>query len=582
MTQFFEVDRRDGPARIGHVRTTDPLRTPGLVGDRLVDAGSEWVADRSIEADPTALTVLPHRAFPAGTPAEIQDTLDPSLPDRDAPTAAVVTPETAGDRGTDAYVLSGAPAIDRDARALLDRVVAVREAIPPDSALYLPGLATPRLVPTLVYAGADLFDEDRAVVAGRAGRYLTVEGSRRLQDLDTLPCACPTCRDRTPDSFDREACVEHNVAALKAAIGTVRQRIAEGRLRDYIEGQSRQARWLAEAVERLDDTEYLAQRTPIVRNATMTATGDATVRRPEIRRFADRVVERFEARLADTAVLVPCSATKPYGDSPSHREFRDAIDYRAHTVSLTSPLGVVPQELELTYPAQHYDTVVTGTWTETEIAHVAGTLRRYLDAQDYDRVLAHVPDDYRPIVERATAPLDLDVVRTAGEDHPRDRDALDRLDDALAGEDRYRKRARQHATIRAIADYQFGAGAGDAIFEDLAVESVHPKLRALDGDGTQLAAVVPEYGTLAFTLAGARRWLDADVRTLRADIDDFVPHGSVLAPGVRGADPAIRVGDEVVFEGPSAIAVGRATMSGPEMAASTRGVACEVRHVEQR
>ncbi|CDK39743.1 PUA domain containing protein [Halorubrum sp. AJ67] len=66
------------------------------------------------------------------------------------------------------------------------------------------------------------------------------------------------------------------------------------------------------------------------------------------------------------------------------------------------------------------------------------------------------------------------------------------------------------------------------------------------------------------------------------EIDAFVPHGSVLAPGVVDADDGIRVGDEVVIEGPKAFAVGRAEMSGPEMAGSTRGVAVQVRHVDDK
>jgi threonine dehydrogenase-like Zn-dependent dehydrogenase len=44
----------------------------------------------------------------------------------------------------------------------------------------------------------------------------------------------------------------------------------------------------------------------------------------------------------------------------------------------------------------------------------------------------------------------------------------------------------------------------------------------------------------------------------------------------------IRVGDEVVVEGPKAFGVGRAEMSGPEMAESTRGVAASVRHVDEQ
>jgi archaeosine synthase len=38
----------------------------------------------------------------------------------------------------------------------------------------------------------------------------------------------------------------------------------------------------------------------------------------------------------------------------------------------------------------------------------------------------------------------------------------------------------------------------------------------------------------------------------------------------------------VVVEGPRALAAGRAEMSGPEMRASTRGVAVDVRHAAER
>ena len=94
--------------------------------------------------------------------------------------------------------------------------------------------------------------------------------------------------------------------------------------------------------------------------------------------------------------------------------------------------------------------------------------------------------------------------------------------------------------------------------------------------------LVAQYGVLALTLEGARRWVESPVPTDRVEIDEFVPHGSVLAPGVVDASDSIRPGDEVVFEGPKAFAVGRAEMSGPEMVESSRGIASEVRHVESR
>jgi archaeosine synthase len=249
---------------------------------------------------------------------------------------------------------------------------------------------------------------------------------------------------------------------------------------------------------------------------------------------------------------------------------------------MTSPIGVVPQELELTYPAQHYDAVVTGRWSATEIEFVADILEAYLRRNDYPRIVAHVPDGgYREICERVEAALDLTFEYTVA-DHPTTTASLSNLASTLSAELKYGKRERQHNTLRAIADYQFGPGAGDALFEDLRAESRYPKLRAHDGDGEQLAALVPEYGVLSLTLAGARRWVESDVPTRRVEIDSFVPHGSVLAPGVVDASEDSRVGDEVVIEGPEAFAVGRARMSGPEMAESTRGIASTVRHVEEQ
>ncbi|PSQ36740.1 tRNA-ribosyltransferase [Halobacteriales archaeon SW_10_66_29] len=583
MTEYFEVHERDSAARLGELRLAEPLHTPTLVDEVLTDAGSEWVESREDpEGSEDELTVLPHRALPGGTPEEVTEAFAPDPPDAEFPSAAVVSPATADDHGTDAYVLSNAQELAGHAAALVTAVVETREAIPADTALYLPGIATPANVATLAYAGVDLFDADRAAVKGTQGKYLTTDGERYLADLSELPCACPACQ-RPLAEFDRAACAEHNEHALRAALGVVRERIRAGTLRDYVEGQARHEQWLTATFRGLDQQySYLEQRTPVVRQAELTATSADTMRRVEIQRYAERVTGRYRNRFDNPLVLVPCSARKPYSESQSHGQFHDAIQYRAHLVSMTSPIGVVPQELELTYPAQQYDTAVTGRWSAAEIEFVATVLEAYLERNDYPRIVAHVPEEgYREICERVESSLGLDFEYTV-EGHPTAGDSLANLASTLSQELKYSKRERQHNTIRAVADYQFGEDAGDDLFADLAVESVYPKLRALSADGEQLAMLVPEYGVLSLTLAGARRWVDSDVPTKRVEIDAFVPHGSVLAPGVVAASPEIRPGDEVVIEGPKAFAVGRAEMSGPEMVESSRGIASAVRHVEEQ
>jgi len=583
MTDYFEVLERDAAARIAQLRLDEPLTTPALVDDVVEDAGSLWPEDRELpEGSESSLTILPHRGFPSGTADEVKDSFAVDYPDVDYPSAVVVDPDTAADFGADAYVLSGTQNVVGHGRAFRDAVVETREAIPADSALYLSGVATPANVATLVYAGVDLFDADRAVVKGTQGKYLTSEGEHFLSDLTELPCACSACQ-RSIDEFDREDCVEHNVNALRAELGTVRERIRAGRLRDYIEGQARHEQWCTAAFRQFDQQwSYLEQRTPVLRGSELVSATEDTIRRVEIQRFAERVTTRYTNRFDNPLVLVPCSAQKPYSESQSHGQFHDAVQFRGHTVSMTSPIGVVPQELETTYPAQHYDSVVTGRWSEDEKQFVADVLEAYLRRNEYPRVIAHVPEEgYRDICERVEAELGLDFEYTVA-DHPTDDESLANLASAMQGELKFLKREREHNTVRAIADYQFGPGAGDELFDDISMESRYPKLRVHDADGEQLAAMVPNYGVLAFTLEGARRWVESPAPTKRVEIDAFVPHGDVLAPGIVDADEEIRVGDEIVIEGPKAFGVGRATMSGPEMVESTRGVASSVRHVDEK
>jgi archaeosine synthase len=396
-----------------------------------------------------------------------------------------------------------------------------------------------------------------------------------IEELEELPCACSVCADATPDELTHDEIAEHNVNALRAELTNVRDRICNGRLRDYVEGQMRASRWQVESVRLLDGTEYVEERVPVARRTEMDANSSESIDRAEIQRFAHRVVERYSASRDDVAVLLPCSAGKPYSQSRSHSDFRDAIRRRAHEVIVTSPLGVVPRGLENFYPAAHYDTPVTGRWDAKEVEFVGGVLTDYLEKNKYDRVVAHVEEQgYGDVVEKAVEETGVDVEYTVENGaHPTDDESLEALKEALHGEESATHEDEKRAYVRATADYQFGSGAGD-VLDNAHVEGRLPRLRVVrNSDDTHLATLTPGYGTLAVSVEGARAF-DAP----RVEIDDFTPEGSVLAPGVKNANEQIRAGDEVLFEGPSAVGVGRARMHGDEMVRSERGVAVSVRH----
>jgi archaeosine synthase len=223
--------------------------------------------------------------------------------------------------------------------------------------------------------------------------------------------------------------------------------------------------------------------------------------------------------------------------------------------------------------------VVTGRWSQEEIKFVSDILSAYLSSSTYPRIIAHVPPGgYSDIVREAIETIDTPITFTVS-DHPTTDGSLAALSEELEDTASYNRDERYRNTVLAIADYQFGLGAGEALFGKANVQGRYPKLRVFDETNEQLAALVPEYGLFALSIAGARRWVESEISENSVEIDDFVPHGSVLAPGVKSASASIRVGDEVVIRGPRAFGVGRAVMSGLEMRESTRGIAVDVRHV---
>jgi uncharacterized protein with predicted RNA binding PUA domain len=140
--------------------------------------------------------------------------------------------------------------------------------------------------------------------------------------------------------------------------------------------------------------------------------------------------------------------------------------------------------------------------------------------------------------------------------------------------------------LETVADYQFGAGAGAALFAGEPVVqrtgSGRPQQVLVDGER------VVSYGTdgrFTLGLAGGRRLRAAlEPPAYRVVVGDdsepFVRAGrNVFAKFVRSVDPAVRPGDEVIVEHAEGrlIAVGRAELSAAAMADFETGMAVKVR-----
>jgi archaeosine synthase len=606
MTKYFEVTRRDAAARLGKLLLDDHYPTPLILhpgkDSPIVFAGSLWARNvlSPEEVDPGKLVILPDKSLPLhARPEMVKEIYDSAKHQRqqwekwDGATGQLVHPACPGIPYADMYVIGAAKRMENNPGMLLDTVINIKNNTPPDTALYAPALATPENLCLLIYLGIDIVDDILPTIKAYDGIYMMPDSEYRLSDLPVLPCSCSICTNTSVEDLQEISAQErgklvarHNVNRLFEEKQIAVQRIKNGNLREYVEGKCRSSPWLT-ALLRLIDQEhvYLERHTPTYRSVTMYANSSESLNRVEVKRFADRVHSQYQAPAANILLLLPCSARKPYSISNSHQMFNRALgrNRRAlNEVIITSPLGIVPRELELVYPAAHYDIPVTGRWDLEERSWVTGCLMDYLKNNKYSHIIAHLDGAYKDICQSAAETLGLDITYTAQGSVTSAR-SLGLLRSTVSGilrnEEYVLRKTPEMAKnmLRGIADYQFGRGAGWLLVPGGAsIRAPFPKYQVYDND-KQLASLNPRTGALIPTLEGAMRLLE--LGTYQVSIDDFVPSGNLLAPGVVDANVNIRPSDQVIVVSERVIGVGRAMMGGSEMVRSTRGIAVDLRKV---
>jgi archaeosine synthase len=354
----------------------------------------------------------------------------------------------------------------------------------------------------------------------------------------------------------------HNL--LERAVGHLRA----GTLREYVEGwpeitARRTVRFmdvrLYPLLEKVFPTERWGMRAP----------GTESLLRPEVRRYLDRLGTRYEHPNADALLLLPCSARKPYSLSRTHRKLSNALCLPArgvHEVVVTSPLGLVPRELESTFPARAYDIPVTGVWSADERERVCNTLRDFVKRGRYDALYAALPDDMRWMEQ---------VLSDMGFSYVFYKDVRDLADTSVARAVRSRDRdspvRRLQESMRAVMLYRFGLRV-----ENLGVRRNRGwDLSVFSGD-YEIMRYRYDTGATYMTRRGCELLLREGLYTV--EIHDFPMRGDLFVGGIRDASPEIRPGDDVVLHSEGRLkGFGRSLLAGHEMVRLRRGMAVKVR-----
>ena len=434
---------------------------------------------------------------------------------------------------------------------LVDVIMSSKKGLNPNRPVHAFGAGHPMVLALLALMGCDFFDSASYAKFARDDRMMFVDGTFRLQDMESLDCNCPACRGHTLDSLRRmekkaktKLIAEHNLYQITQELALVRRYIKEGRLWELAEMRCRAHPALLDALRRLREyQDVMEMYDPISREGAMFYTGSETRNRPVFKRYLDRIGERYVPP-TDKAVIFEDIKGKPYS-RPYAEEF-DKARKAGYTPIVISAFGPVPAELDEMYPlAQSLFPENLDMETEMEAERIAF---QFLSMMGFKSAIS--PEE---IPEDGTEEYDADLLRA-----------------------------------KAVSRYQFGIEATEALFRgevQLVTSRKTGKIRNVISDGEHVLSMRAGDGMYTLKMEGAKRIVEAcPAPFMRVQVMDdsvpFVTEGrNAFAQFITDCDPEIRLMEEVIVvdRNDTPIATGRAFLVPFEIKQMKKGMAVKVR-----
>lgn len=434
---------------------------------------------------------------------------------------------------------------------LVDVVMSSKKGLNPNRPVHLFGAGHPMILALAALMGCDFFDSASYAKFARDDRMMFVDGTFRLQDMESLDCNCPACRGHTLAEIRKmknkertKLIAEHNLYQITQELALVRRYIREGRLWELAEIRCRAHPALLDALRKLREyQDVMEMYDPISREGAMFYTGPESRGRPVYKRYLDRIGTRYVPPTDKAVIFADCRG-KPYS-RPYTEEF-DRARKAGYTPIVVSPFGPVPAELDEMYPlAQSLFPEIMDMETETESERITF---QFLSHMGFKSVIEpeQIPAD-------GTEEYDADLLRA-----------------------------------KAVARYQFGIEAADALFRgkiELITSKKTGKIRNVISDGEHVLSMRAGDGMYTLRMEGAKRIVAAvPAPRMRVSVmDDAIPFVSegrnVFAQFVLDCDPMLRPMEEVIVtdRNDNPIATGRAFLIPFEIRQMRKGMAVKVR-----
>ena len=284
---------------------------------------------------------------------------------------------------------------------LADMILTAKKGLPLERPLHLFGAGHPSMFALAVALGCDLFDSAAYALYARENRYMTENGTWRLNDLDYFPCSCPRCSMETPRGLEMKVpkereifLAEHNLYVCIAELKRIKQAIRTGRLWEHTEMRVHAHPALLSALKHLRRHEdFLEKYSPTAKTSGFFYFDSVGLARPEITHYKKRLTERYTPpQDAKVLLLVPQTRNKPFHRAPEFKKIRQLfrslgkeLSSQVHVCVYSAPFGLVPLELDEVYPLSQHE-AAHPLDCET-IDYVANQTAEYIKRSTYKSVV---------------------------------------------------------------------------------------------------------------------------------------------------------------------------------------------------
>ena len=241
--------------------------------------------------------------------------------------------------------------------ATLVRMIVAAKKIVPAKPIHLFGAGHPLTIPLTIALGCDTFDSASYMLYAKDSRYMTPNGTVRLDELAYLSCQCPVCSSYTLQELHKmemdKRTVEiakHNLHILKGEVDAVKQAIMDGRLWEYVMQKARAHPKLMEAARVFKDVEMLEDGTPLFKERAIFFYDPIDQHRPEAKRFR-KAVATFKSS-KKKLILCPEDELHPFYSTRSYKDIVKKLP-DAQVCSYSPFLGIIPAEISDVFPASH-------------------------------------------------------------------------------------------------------------------------------------------------------------------------------------------------------------------------------------